>query len=86
MAIGFSGGRSRSGRSEPPTMGKQLVNFIICGRVEYTLFVIYKAQRKPKDLNMIGKYLLWSPMPKGVIENKRLNCYEIFLTTNVSHH
>jgi hypothetical protein len=28
MATNFSGGRSRSTRSEPPTMGKQLVNFI----------------------------------------------------------
>jgi hypothetical protein len=31
MATGFSGGRSRSIRREPPTMGKQLVNFITCG-------------------------------------------------------
>jgi hypothetical protein len=28
MAISFSGGRSRNTRREPPTMGKQLVNFI----------------------------------------------------------
>jgi hypothetical protein len=26
-----SGGRSQSTRREPPTMGKQLVNFITCG-------------------------------------------------------
>jgi hypothetical protein len=31
MAISFSGGRSRSNWREPPTMGKQLVNFITCG-------------------------------------------------------
>jgi hypothetical protein len=31
MAISFSGGRSRSTRREPPTMDKQLVNFITCG-------------------------------------------------------
>ena len=31
MAASFSGGRSRSTRREPPTMGKQLVNFITCG-------------------------------------------------------
>jgi len=31
MATSFSGGRSRSTRREPPTMGKQLVNFIACG-------------------------------------------------------
>jgi hypothetical protein len=28
MATPFSGGRSRNTRSEPPTMGKQLVNFM----------------------------------------------------------
>ena len=31
MATSFSGGRSRSTRREPPTMGKQLVSFITCG-------------------------------------------------------
>ena len=31
VATSFSGGRSRSTRREPPTMGKQLVNFITCG-------------------------------------------------------
>jgi len=31
MATSFSGGRSRSTQTEPPTMGKQLVNFITCG-------------------------------------------------------
>ena len=31
LATSFSGGRSRSTRREPPTMGKQLVNFITCG-------------------------------------------------------
>jgi hypothetical protein len=30
MAISFSGGRSRIIRREPPTMGKQLENFITC--------------------------------------------------------
>jgi hypothetical protein len=31
MATSFSGGGSQSTRREPPTMGKQLVNFITCG-------------------------------------------------------
>jgi hypothetical protein len=31
MATSFNGGRSRSTRREPPTMGKQLVNFITYG-------------------------------------------------------
>ena len=30
MATSFNGGGSRSTRREPPTMGKQLVNFITC--------------------------------------------------------
>jgi hypothetical protein len=44
MATSFSGGRSRSTRKEPPTMGKQLVNFITCGcESSAPFFVIYKA-------------------------------------------
>jgi hypothetical protein len=31
MATSFGGGRSRSTRREPATIGKQLVNFITCG-------------------------------------------------------
>ena len=48
MATSFSGGRSRSTRREPPTMGKQLVNFItcVCGS-SAPFFVIYKAGREP---------------------------------------
>jgi hypothetical protein len=45
---GFSGGRSRSTRREPPTMGKQLVNFITCGcESSAPFFVIYKDGREP---------------------------------------
>jgi hypothetical protein len=48
MAICFSGGRSRSTRREPPTMGKQLVNFITCGcESSAPFFVIYTAGREP---------------------------------------
>ena len=47
MATSFSGGRSRSTRWEPPTMGKQLVSCITCGcELSCTLFVIYKAGRE----------------------------------------
>jgi hypothetical protein len=41
-ATRFSGGRSRSTRREPPTMGKQLVNFIGC-ESSAPFFVIYKV-------------------------------------------
>jgi hypothetical protein len=44
MATRFSGGRRRSTRREPPTMGKQLVNFITCGfESSAPYFVIYKV-------------------------------------------
>jgi hypothetical protein len=47
MVTSFSGGRSRSTMREPPTLGKQLVNFYdLRLRVECTLFVIYKAGRE----------------------------------------
>jgi hypothetical protein len=35
----FSGGRSRSTWREPPTMGKQLVNFITCGCESIYIYV-----------------------------------------------
>jgi len=45
MATSFNAGRSRR---EPPTMGKQLVNFITCGcESSAHLFVIYIAGREP---------------------------------------
>ena len=41
----FSGAGSRK---EPPTLGKQLVNFFTCGcKSSAPFFVIYKAGRKP---------------------------------------
>ena len=47
MATSFSGGRSRSTRREPPTMGKQLVNSVTCGcESSAPFFVIYKAGRE----------------------------------------
>ena len=48
MATSFSGGGNRSTRREPPTMGKQLVNFITCGcESSAPFFVIYKDGREP---------------------------------------
>jgi hypothetical protein len=41
MATSFSGGRSRSPRKEPPTMGKQLVNFISCDCVSSASFIVF---------------------------------------------
>jgi hypothetical protein len=45
-ATSCSGGRSLSTRREPPTMGKQLVNFITCGCESIApLLVIYKVMK-----------------------------------------
>ena len=45
MATSFSNGGSWR---EPPTMGKQLVNFVTCGcESSAPFFVIYKAEREP---------------------------------------
>jgi hypothetical protein len=42
---------------EPPTMGKQLVNFITCGcKSSAPFFVIYKAGHEP---TRIGNRLVW---------------------------
>jgi len=62
METSFSGGGSRSTRREPPTMGKQLVNFITCGcKSRAPFFVIYKAGSEPPIL-VIGLYeLLGNP-------------------------
>jgi hypothetical protein len=44
MATSFSGGRNRSTRKEPPTMGKQLVNFITCGCESSAPFLAHLAK------------------------------------------
>ena len=58
MATNLGGGRSRSARREPPTIGKQLVNFITSGcESSAPFFVIYKAGREHAVL-LIGLYKL----------------------------
>jgi hypothetical protein len=44
MATSFSGGGSRSTRKEPPTMGKQLVNFITCDCESSAPFLAHLAK------------------------------------------
>ena len=45
MASSFSRGKSRSTWIEPPTMGKQLVNFITAGRV----YPFYNLQNRARN-------------------------------------
>ena len=55
MATSFSGGGSRSTRREPPTMGKQLVNFIYLWlRVECTLFCNLQSRARTHAVLVIG--------------------------------
>ena len=57
MATSFSGGESLSTRREPPTMGKQLVNFIKC-----TLFCNLQSRARTHAVLVIVLYeLLGNP-------------------------
>jgi hypothetical protein len=58
----FSGGRSRSTRWEPPTMGKQLVNFIISGCKSVHPFCNLQSRVRTHAVLVIGSYeLLGNP-------------------------
>jgi hypothetical protein len=60
MATSFSGGRSRSTRKEPPTIGKQLVNFITASRVHP--FCNSQIRARTHAVLVIGLYeLLGNP-------------------------
>ena len=55
LATSFSGGRSRSTRIEPLTMGKHLVNFINCGcESSASFFAIYKAVLAIRLYELLG--------------------------------
>ena len=63
MATSFSGGRSRSTWREPPTMGKQLVNYITCGwKYSAPFFCNLQSQAWTHTALVIGLYeLLGNP-------------------------
>jgi hypothetical protein len=58
MATSFSGGRSRSTRREPTTMGKQLVSFITCGCESSAPFLYLQSQARTHVVLVIGLYEL----------------------------
>jgi hypothetical protein len=58
MAASFSGGRSRSTRREPSTMGKQLVNFITCGCESSAPFCNLQSRARTHVVLVIGLYQL----------------------------
>jgi hypothetical protein len=62
MATSFSGGRSRSTWREPPTMSKQLVNFITCGCESSASFCNLQSRAQTHAVLVIGLYeLLGNP-------------------------
>ena len=59
MSTSFSGGGSRSTRREPPTMGKQLVNFITCGcESSAHFFCNLQSRARTHAVLVIGLYEL----------------------------
>ena len=64
MATSVSGGRRRSTRREPPTIGKQLVNFITC---EGTIFCNLQRRARTHAVLVRGLYeLLGNPTTQNV--------------------
>ena len=62
MATSFSGGRCRSTRREPPTNGKQLVNFITCDCESSAPFCNLQSRARTHAVLVIGSYeLLGNP-------------------------
>ena len=62
MATSISGGKSRSTRREPPTMGKQLVNFITCSCSRVHPFCNLQSLARTHAVLVIGLYeLLGNP-------------------------
>jgi hypothetical protein len=60
MATSFGGGGNRSTRREPPTMGKQLVNFItwreyLLKKIQYTDVIDAITEIKKEMYNMCEK-------------------------------
>jgi hypothetical protein len=58
MATSFTGGRSRITRREPPTMGKQLANFITCGCESIAPFFNLHIRAQTHGVLVIGLYEL----------------------------
>ena len=63
MSTSFSDGRSRNTRREPPTVGKQLVNYITASRVH--LFCNLQNRVRTHAVLVIGLYVLLDN-PRGI--------------------
>jgi hypothetical protein len=76
MATSFSGGRSRSTKREPPTMGKQLVKFITCGCLHY--IYLMKLIRKSYYFNN-SRLILPSKDENTIIQNTYFFLYAMII-------
>jgi hypothetical protein len=75
MATSFSGGRSRSTWREPPTMGKQLVNFITFGCESSTLFCNLQSRVRTHTVLVICLYkLLGNPTTRAPMKLQNKYC------------
>ena len=99
MATSFSGGRSRSTRREPPTIGTQQISFITCDCESSAPFCYLQSRARTHAALVIDFYELFGNPTTKLIEpsgsfksvsNKCFGCVEVFgmvlsaVGTNVS--
>ena len=81
MATSFSGGRYRSTRGEPPTMGKQQVNFITCAASRVPTFCNLQSWARTDAVLVIGLYELLGNPTTYLIEPDQV---EIVVLTSIA--
>ena len=89
MATSFSSGRSRSTQREPPTMGKQLVNFYhLRLQVECTLFCNLQRRVRTHTVLVISLYELFdNPTTYFFVSDIKLQAmYKVIHTSNYDGH
>ena len=73
MATSYSGGRSRSTRREPPTMGKQLVTLSFAAASRVHPFCNLQSRARTHAVLAIGLYaLLGNPTYLALLTNEQL--------------
>jgi hypothetical protein len=77
MATSFSGGSSRTTRREPPTIGKQLVNFITCGCESSAPFCNLQSGARTHAVLVIGLYELFGNPTTGPCRFRHFNLLKV---------
>jgi hypothetical protein len=73
IGTSFSGGRSRSTRREPPTMGKQLVSFITCGCKSSAPFLAHLAKGNVSFCHHLASVFWYKTISKKKLETETLS-------------